>query len=168
MKNNHPKTIQELLAIKELPDWKLQIPTRGYLFHGSPNGDIKTLEPRQAISYGELDGKPAVCAASNLYDSMFLALFNRNRLPDPSSGKSGWSHTHDQPHYFATRNLIEAARKATGFVYLLDTSGFNWVHLGESDKGPRREIRSLNPVLPIARLEVTYEDFIHPVEEVKL
>lgn len=169
MKTEHPKTIQELLALPEEFDERLQIPTRGYLFHGSPRGDIELLEPRQAIHHGQPDGAPAVCAGKNLQDSVFISLFNRSRLEDPSSGASGWSRDNGGPTtYTATRNVIETAKTSKGYLYLLDSDDFAWVVLEDPIHKTKRELRSLKPVKPLAKIEVSISDFEHKVKEVKL
>ncbi len=112
MKADHPRTIQELLALPKKFDERLRIQTRGYLYHGSPNSDIAELEPRQAIHHSRPDGEPAVCAGKNLQDSIFISLFNRSRLEGPNSGASGWSRDNSGPTtYTATSNVIEMAKK---------------------------------------------------------
>ena len=86
MESNHPKTIEELLALPEELDERLETQTRGYLYHGTPNPNITVLEPREAVHSGRNDGAPAVCAGKNLQYSIFISLFNRSRhiyLLDP-------------------------------------------------------------------------------------
>ncbi|USN97664.1 MAG: hypothetical protein H6799_01020 [Candidatus Nomurabacteria bacterium] len=169
MNSNHPKTIQELLALPEEFDERLQIKTRGYLYHGSPDPNITELEPRQAIHHGMPDGEPVVCAGKNLQDSIFISLFNRSRLEDPSSGASGWSRDNSGPTtYTATRDVIVIAKKSKGYLYLLDPDNFDWVVLEDPIHKSKRELRSLEAVKPLAKIEVTISDFDHEVKEIRL
>jgi len=165
MQANHPKTIQELLALPEEFDERLQIPTRGYLFHGSPRGDIELLEPRQANHSGEPDGEPAICASDSFWDSMFKGIYNAHHLPVPEKYKSGWSNDGSNLSYYSTENLSKAAKGATAHLYLLDPTDFKWVDLGlGSDDKPRRELRSMKPVLPLTKIDFNLSDFPHQVE----
>jgi len=167
--DDHPKTIPELLALPVEFDGRLLIPTQGYLYHGSPNPDITELEPRQAIHSGKKDGEPAVCASKNLQDSIFISLFNRSRLEDSSSGASGWSRSRaGLPTYTATRNVIDAANRSKGYLYLLNPDNFDWVVLEDPVHKSKRELRSLTPVKPLAKIEVTISYFDHEVKEIRL
>ncbi len=169
MQENHPRTIEELLAIPVEFDGRLLIPTKGYLYHGSPNPDIEQLEPRQAIHHGNPDGEPAVCAGKNLQDSIFISLFNRSRLEDPNTGASGWSRDKGGPtKYTATRNVIEIANRSKGYLYLLNPDDFDWVVLNDPIHDKKRELRSFTPVKPLAKIEVTVSDFDQEVKEIKL
>lgn len=162
---NHPKTVKELLALPEELDERLGIRTRGYLFHGSPSADINILEPRQAFHHTEPDGEPAVCAAENPERSIFISLFNRNILDDPLKGGSGWSRGGSEPTiYRATQNVIDAAQTATGHLYLLELNDFDWIELPDPKHGTKRELRSLEVVTPVHKIEVRVSDFPHPVE----
>ena len=171
MNKIHPRTIQELLALPEEQDPRLGIKTRGYLFHGSPNGEIESLEPRQANHKGLPDGKPAVCAATDPYRSIFISLLNRGHLtavPKPAA-RSGWSRVGDQPTIFsATQNLIDAVQEATGYIYLLDPGDFRWIDLEPDIHGPRRELRSLRTVDPLHKIEASISDFPYPIETITL
>lgn len=171
MNKIHPRTIQELLALPEEQDPRLDIKTRGYLFHGSPNGEIESLEPRQANHKGLPDGKPAVCAATDPYRSIFISLLNRDHLtvtPKPSA-RSGWSRVGNQPTVFsATQNLIDLAQIATGYIYLLDPTGFKWIDLEPDVHGSRRELRSLREVKPLHRIKTSLSDFPYPIEPMNL
>lgn len=59
--------------------------TGNHVFHGSPDGNIEVLEPRQAIHYPNLpksaeyilDGDPAVSATPYADIATFRALINR-------------------------------------------------------------------------------------------
>lgn len=165
---NHPKTIQELLALPEEFDERLQIPTRGYLFHGSPIGNIEILEPKQASHSGKPDGKPAVCASDSFWDSMFKGLYNDHHLPVKDRYKSGWSNDGSNLSYYSTENLSKAAEGAVAHLYLLDPGDFMWVDLSfGQDNKPRRELRSMEPVLPLAKIDFNLSEFPHKVEIIK-
>jgi len=162
---NHPRRIQELLALPEKFDERLQIKTRGYLFHGSPNGDITLLEPRQANHNRKPDGQPAVCASDSVWDSMFKGLYNRQQLVGQVLHNSGWEHTNGILKYYASKNLADAAKTAKAHLYLVDPVQFEWVGLEpDPDHGDRKELRSLAPVKPLARITFNLSDFPHPVE----
>lgn len=167
---NNPKTVAELLDIKEVLDPRLGIKTRGYLFHGSPNGEIELLEPRQALHHGKPDGEPAVCAAEDVYRSIFISLLNRSVLGDEAkSAGSGWSRDGNGPTiYKATKNLLDAAKTSKGYLYLLNPNDFAWVELDDPKHGKKRELRSNKPVRPVGKIKVRLTDFPYPIEEITL
>ena len=168
MPKEYPKTLDQLLAISETEDPELKILTKGYLFHGSPNGEIKTLTPKQCSHSGEPDGAPAVCATDSLWNAMFKAIVNSAPLTNKKPySRSGWSHNDlADLSYYATKNLLSAAESATGYLYLLSPDNFQWIDLPTKDKKrPRRELRSLKPVTPLTRIPVTLSDFPYPIEE---
>lgn len=90
-------------------------------------------------------------------------------MDDPSSAGSGWSRDGDNlTVYRATQNLLDAAQKATGHLYLLDPQDFDWVELPDPEHGKKRELRSVEPVTPVAKVSVGLSDFPHPIEIMEL
>jgi hypothetical protein len=98
-----------------------------YVFHGSTDSyDI--LEPKQAHHYSEAteeereDKKPAVFASTLTDVAIFRALINEKAFPGDSQSKISFND--GTLTLFATKNLIENAKKITGMVYVLDKQQF--------------------------------------------
>ncbi len=124
-----------------------------YVFHGSPE-QIEILEPRQAEGKNEVtgemerDGAPAVFATQYADMAIFRALVNAKGVFEDSESSFGIDD--DGLHFSATRNLLEAAKRKTGKVYVLDRSKF--------DQLEAMQCRSHGSVAPLQAVEVTYDD----------
>jgi hypothetical protein len=125
-----------------------------YVFHGSPE-DIAVLEPRQAFNQNkesgkmEEDGEPAVFATPYADVAIFRALINSRNVNGEHESEFGINNK-DDLHFLATENLIEAAKKKIGKVYVLDKQKF------QNFKG--MECRSTEINKPIEVVEVTIND----------
>ena len=121
-----------------------------YLFHGSSDGDILELEPRQPWSHRKKDGHPCVAASDIIEPPIFMAVLGSKKLggweKDPNDDK--------QVRYYVTKNDMEKAKKEEwhGYVYILkkDSAKFRQ-HKGF-------EWRSSDHVKPIKRIRVGLGD----------
>ncbi len=129
--------------------------TGQYLFHGSM-GSFESLEPRQAINDNELTrkreqhGEPAICATPFADVAIFSALIkaNAHNIKDESNCR----YDLDGSNFETTPNLLAAAQKTTGKVYVLDKNDFQLFG------GEGYEWRSDKNVVPVKVIEVTAED----------
>jgi hypothetical protein len=130
--------------------------TGAYVFHGSL-ADIRILEPRQGYYLNkqtgqmEKDGNPAVFATPLADVAIFRSLINKEGV----SGFSKSSFEIDKDgvlHLSATSNLIEAAKRKMGKVYVLRRSDF-----GDIEEGGL-QCRSERSVTPIEVVEATFKD----------
>ena len=55
--------------------------TGKYVFHGSTQNNLKTLEPRQGMHLSKPDGDPAVSATPYAEFASFRAIINRENIP---------------------------------------------------------------------------------------
>jgi len=124
-----------------------------YVFHGSPD-TIAVLDPRQAYNYSketgkmEKDGEPAVFATPYADVAIFRALTDTRGVKGESTSQFGIDG--DKLHFSATKNLLEAARRKVGRVYVLDKQKF------QDFEG--MQCRSEEPNKPIEIIEVTVDD----------
>lgn len=124
-----------------------------YVFHGSPE-TISILEPKQAFNRNdetgnmEKDGEPAVFATPYADVAIFRALINAKDVTGESTSRFGVDE--DRLHFSATRNLLEAAKKKTGKVYVLDKQKF------QSFEGMQCRSTEINKPLEI--IEVRIDD----------
>ena len=137
----------------------------GLALHGSGEDSIGVFEPRQAIDLMEFGNQKAVYAASDGLWAMFFAVVERTgvivtnaciRLVDPV-GQIG------EPHYFfsISRQALDRRPWRQGTVYLLPEEGFVPDHpkpFGEFSVQVA-QLASFDPVIPLARITVTPEDF---------
>jgi hypothetical protein len=128
-----------------------------YVFHGSLE-NIKSLEPRQAYSFGKKDSAPSVFATPFAEVAIFRALINEKALREDSESEFGMDEK-DRLHFSATQNLLDRAKKSTGKVYVLDKSKF------EEFKGV--QCRSEESVEPIEALEVKAQDLPENIKVIK-
>jgi hypothetical protein len=148
----------------ELPEPRLDFlrwlgPNRGVVFHGSPRNDLTELsterKSRDATAWGD---QTAVYATTDPVWAIYFATLRRD---------NGWTGTRngtlglgDRRHYFFVHNRGSASpdRFGPGSLYLLPPETF--------DAEPRlagaidtAHLVSRVPVRPLARVDVTPEDF---------
>lgn len=128
--------------------------TGKYVFHGSIK-KFDILEPRQAHHKGRPDGDPGVCATDNIDIAIFMAIYRGSQFLVTPPSKAGY----DGCDYYATKNVLDAAGAATGYVYLLPKKSF---------RPFRGEMRSRKKAVPIDVIEVTAADFPYSVREITL
>jgi arylsulfatase A-like enzyme len=133
-----------------------------YVFHGSPD-DIAVLEPRQAYNKNkktgnmEKDGEPAVFATPYADIAIFRALINAREVKGESASKFGIND--NKLHFSATKNLLEAAKRKIGKVYILDKQKFQ--------NFEEMQCRSTRTNKPIEVVEVTADDLPNDIEILK-
>lgn len=121
-----------------------------FVFHGSPNGAIKTLEPRQATSFNKPDGTPAISASLYIEPAIFMAIITR-----VNGGAMGISPTEDNPYgmVISESTWIKAKNEDwQGYVYVLERT-----HFTQKDTGSW-EWRSQQPVQSIDIISVDIKD----------
>ena len=111
-----------------------------YLFHGSSNGDIKVLQPSQAMSFSQPDGAPAVHASIRLEPPIFMAVLGSKKLGGwGMKGKPGFG-------FYILDSDLEKARAENwiGYVYVLPKDGFT--HKSEWEWISRDEVKPIDVV----------------------
>jgi len=137
---------------------------RRFAFHGTGDGEIDSFEPRQPIDFAPFGDQKAVFATSDPIWAMFYAIVDRDRyeitlnngcilLIDPPA----------PPHYFFSISRDELPKRPwrTGYVYLLPADTFveqpAGPYAGHTAQIP--QLASSVPVAPLARLQVSPDDF---------
>jgi len=132
-----------------------------YVFHGSPEF-IDVLNPRQAYNLSketgkmEKDGEPAVFATPYADVAIFRALTDTRGVKGESTSRFGIDG--DQLHFSATKNILEAAKKKIGKVYVLDKQRF------QDFEG--MQCRSFEINEPIRVVEVIFSDLPQNIETI--
>ena len=129
------------------------------LLHGSSNRDAEIMEPRQANDASKISGnKKAVYAVTDPVLPIFYAIQDRNKIEGcVESGVT--THETGDCEYAFTLPKGSLAKKpwAQGIVYLFRKDQFR---PEKNDDGEASgEWTSDKPVKPVAKLEVTSDDF---------
>ncbi len=103
-----------------------------YVFHGSENPDLDSLEPRQGYNYKngvkEPDGDPAVFASNKADYAIFMALINKHNCPKGYSSSAGTIDNEKAEIVLQLRVRKDAFEQLTedssGFVYIFDKNQF--------------------------------------------
>lgn len=133
-----------------------------FVFHGSPDA-LTTLAPRQAYNRNEetgemeKDGEPAVFATPFADAAIFRALINEKGVGGETTSEFGFDG--EKLHFAASGNLLAAAKKKTGKVYVLDKREF--------DAPEGMQCRSEQTVTPREVIEVTFEDLPADIKRLK-
>jgi hypothetical protein len=131
-----------------------------YVFHGSPVSDINELEVRQAYNWMDKvrkeHGAPSVVATPYADIAIFRSLVHRD--------STGFGVADGQPHFEASKQALDAAKRSVGYVYVLaredfapmkgDISAMDW--------------RSQKPQKPVRMVKVAFGDLpenIDPIHE---
>ena len=134
--------------------------------HGSADAQITVFEPRQSNDLNEFGNRKAVYAAADGIWAMFFAVIDRSRVQSITNGcmrLSGPDGKVSEPYYIFSVSQEGLAQKPwrRGSVYLLPRETF--VEQAPMPFGEYQvhiaQLASLEPVTPLARLEVTPEDF---------
>ena len=105
--------------------------TGKYVFHGSPHGDIKILEPRQGRHIPDLskpdtlmlDGDPAVSATPDAELAIFAAIVNSTNIP--FSHTSGFGIRNGEKEFrISSYEALKAVDSKKGYVYVLNKHEF--------------------------------------------
>jgi hypothetical protein len=145
--------------------------TGEYVFHGSPNGEIEELEPRQSTHVPDfskptefiLDGKPSIAATPNHQFAIFRALINGKNVPiDHTSGFGFQTNENGDlvPNFrVSAKEVLEHVKDKKGHVYVLPKSQFKpYDRDGIESERPSMEWRSESTVKPVEKVEVAYDD----------
>jgi hypothetical protein len=152
---------------------------RGYVAHGTGQGDITVFEPRQSNDVGWFGNRKAVYAASDAVWAMFFAVMNRPENPMTvvnAAARVDLGSGLESLYFFgASRAAVETRAYRNGWVYLLPDEGFEREPDGEfaGYKYQSCHCASLEPVKPAFRVEVRSEDFpflerIHAYDDAEL
>lgn len=149
--------------------------TKGkYLFHGSADGNIETLEPRQSVRVADMnnptemvnDGEPAVSATPYSNVAIFRSIINHKNIKldySSSFGKIG----PDLLFSVSSEKVLEQARDKKGFVYVFDKSDFQPYNRNGNADEQSMEWRSYKEVRPVKVVEVGYGD-LPPTDQIKI
>jgi hypothetical protein len=139
-----------------------------HLFHGSPEGDIDVLEPRQAVHYPNLpestefilDGLPAVSVTPYADIATFRALINRKNIPFNHTNNFGTGLDGKNTFGVSSEKVLDEIEnnKKKGFVYVFDRKEFEPYNRQREAHESDMEWRSYNPVKPVGIIEVGHED----------
>lgn len=129
-----------------------------HVFHGSPNGSIGVLQPRQGRTSNpqtgimENDGPPAVFATPIADVAIFRALFNSVNFSEVYGHYSSSFELDENGQLIlsATQNLIDAVRDKVGYVYVMENGAFY--------EGDGLECRTESEIVPSQKVRVTLED----------
>ncbi len=145
-----------------------------YVFHGSPNGEIEVLEPRQGTHIPDLskptevilDGRPAVSATPYADLATFRAIINGANIPIDHT--SGFGVTDGKKHFrVSSEDVLTHAKDKKGYVYVFDKDKFEPYDRNGEPKLDNMEWRSYQSVKPKEVIEVTQED-LPDLEDIKI
>jgi hypothetical protein len=134
--------------------------------HGSGNEQITVFEPRQSNDLNEFGNRNAVYAAADGIWAMFFAIVDRGRVQSISNGCMRLvdpAGKISEPYYIFSVSHESLPHKPwrSGSVYLLPRETF--VEQAPIPFGEYQvriaQLASLEPVAPLARLDVTPQDF---------
>lgn len=136
-----------------------------YVFHGSPDKDIKILEPRQGKHIPDLnkteesilDGDPAVSATPYLEFAIFRAIINKVNVP--FSHSSGFGLTNGNKNFrVSSQKVIDESQNKKGYVYVFNKKDFEpYSRDGEAGQDSM-EWRSYVSIKPVHVIEVSSKD----------
>lgn len=143
--------------------------TGNHLFHGSPDGDIETLEPRQGNHVPDLnkptetipDGMPAVSATPYADMATFKAIINKKNVPISHTSGFGTSPSGEKQFRVSSEEVLEHAKDKKGYVYVFDKNEFEPYSRNGGANEYSMEWRSYNSVRPVDVIEVTSDDLPH-------
>jgi hypothetical protein len=135
--------------------------------HGTGNPDIRLFEPRQSDDLSAFGNQTAVYAAGDGLWAMFFAIVNRDLYPMSVTNAcirvADATGDVSEPRYIfsISQNVLPQRPWRTGFVYLLPSETFVTQPVLPFGAYEIRipHLASLVEVTPIARLEITPDDF---------
>jgi hypothetical protein len=134
--------------------------------HGSGDAQIAVFEPRQSNDLNEFGNRKAVYAAADGIWAMFFAIVDRSRVQSITNGcirlVDPAGKVSDPLYIFSvSREALPQKPWRSGSVYLLPRETF--VEQAPMPFGEYQvriaQLASLEPVTPLARLDVTPQDF---------
>lgn len=137
-----------------------------YVFHGSENADLDSLEPRQGYNHingvQEPDGEPAVFASNRADYAILMALINKQNCPNEYNFSAGTVNNEKGEIVLqlqATKDTLEQLTEhSLGYVYVFDKNQFT------PRENRRVEYVSKVPVTSINKIRVTKKDLPPHVE----
>ena len=141
-----------------------------YVFHGSPVGGIKILEPKQGKYVPNTkkreekinDGKPAVSATPYLEIAIFRAIVNSENIKQKSI-LTGFGYSLKKGvnlRVSSEKILDEAYDNSMGYIYIFNKKDFEPYDRDGEAKPTSMEWRSYTAVKPIEVVKITGEDLI--------
>ena len=138
----------------------LKYQNEGFVFHGSPNPDIKILEPRPATDVDKsnaFNNDTAIFATRRPEASVIFGCMSLANLPKAIHNGS-WSVGQENGETIVSKIpkvWKEYVSNNTGYVYVLDGKDFS----GEGETEGGWQVKSKNSAVPIARVKVSFSDF---------
>jgi hypothetical protein len=143
-----------------------------YVFHGSPDGSIEELEPRQSTYVLDLnkrdevadDGLPSVSATPYPEFAVFRAMINSKNVPNDHTSEFGLVIDKEHGEFLSefrisSQDVLDKVKDKKGFVYVLPKSNFKPYRRGiECDDVSSMEHRSHVSVKPVEVVEVSHAD----------
>ncbi|MEI6490835.1 MAG: hypothetical protein WCO16_03675 [bacterium] len=137
-----------------------------YVFHGSENPNLDSLEPRQGYNYRdgiqEPDGDPAVFASNKADYAILMALVNKHNCPKGYSSSAGTIDNEKGEIVLELKVRKDALEQLTdessGYIYIFNKSDF----LPRTDR--RVEYVSKIPVTSVNKVLVKKSDLPPYVE----
>ncbi len=147
----------------------------GYVFHGSPEGDLKVLSPRQGKHVPDLnkptesilDGKPAVSATPYAELAIFRAIINRKNVSFGHTSGFGTSEDGEKHFSVSSKEVLEVVKEKKGFVYVFDKKEFEPYNRDGVTNNKSMEWRSYAASTPIEIIEVSSND-LPPKNKIKI
>jgi len=145
-----------------------------HVFHGSPEGDIESLEPRQGRHVPDwsqpsetiLDGNPAVCATPYAELAAFRAIINGKNIP--INHTSGFGIRDGKVDFeISSKEVLDMAKEKKGFVYVFDRKEFEPYNRDKEATQDAMEWRSHKTVSPIEVVEVGFDD-LTSIDQIKI
>lgn len=150
--------------------------TNNYVFHGSPDGNITELEPRQGTHIPDIskpekfipDGDPAVSATPYSEFAIYRAIVNGENIPIDHTSGFGLFGDGTKEFRISSEEALKQTEGKKGFVYVFDKDKFKpWDRKGDSARVNTMEWRAHEPVKPVEVVEVTHHD-LPPKEQIKI
>lgn len=146
-----------------------------HLFHGSPDGTLEILEPRQSTHTPDLskpedtilDGEPAVSATPYADIATFRSLINHKNIPFDHSSGFVMNARGEKNFQVSSPEVLETIKDKKGFVYVFDRNEFRPFSRNGEAKESNMEWRAYTPVKPVDVVEVDHED-LPPRDKIKI
>ena len=142
--------------------------TGKYVFHGSANGEIKELEPRQSTHVTDLskptessinDGDPAVAATPYAQIAIYRAIVNSNNIHFKHTSGFGFSSpTNIYYRVDSEKTLQEIFNNKVGYVYIFNKADFKPYNRDRDPSEDEMEWRCYKPIKPVEVIKVTSND----------
>ncbi|MBP6974997.1 MAG: hypothetical protein KBB54_03595 [Candidatus Pacebacteria bacterium] len=143
--------------------------TGEYVFHGSSEGTIEELEPRQSNHIPDLndptksipDGRPAVSTTPHAELAIFRAIVNKKNV-DLQEWHSGFGVRDGAKEFrVSSPEVLDQVKDKEGFVYVFNKSKFKPYTRGKAEDEGRPESmewRAYEKVKPVEVVKVTDKD----------